>query len=71
MRRAFTYDWRLWQLAELRDALLDAGFAGVEAYWEGEDADGQGTGLFHRVVRPVDNDPGWNAYLVATKKRRR
>lgn len=67
MRRAFTYDWRLWQLQELRELLLEAGFAEVDAYWEGEDADGEGTGNFNRVTSTT-NDPGWNAYLVAKKK---
>ncbi|UJR82684.1 class I SAM-dependent methyltransferase [Sandaracinus amylolyticus] len=66
LERAFTYDWRLWQLAELRELLLEAGFVGVDAYWEGEDDEGQGTGTFHRVTKTT-NDPGWNAYLVAKK----
>jgi SAM-dependent methyltransferase len=70
LRRAFTYDWRLWTLAELREAMLDAGFAEVEAYWEGEDEDGEGTGTFHRADS-VSNDPAWNAYLVAKKRARR
>lgn len=66
LKRAFTYDWRLWTLQELRELLLEAGFAEVDAYWEGEDADGEGTGVFHRV-KHARNDPGWNAYLVAKK----
>lgn len=66
LERAFTYDWRLWTLAELRELLLEAGFAEVDAYWEGEDENGEGTGTFHRVVSTT-NDPGWNAYLVAKK----
>jgi hypothetical protein len=32
--RAFVYRWRLWSLAELRDTMLEAGFAGVEVYKE-------------------------------------
>lgn len=66
LERAFTYDWRLWQLAELRELLLEVGFVEVDAYWEGEDEKGEGTGNFHRVVSTT-NDPGWNAYLVAKK----
>jgi SAM-dependent methyltransferase len=64
--RAFTYDWRLWTLQELRELLIEAGFAEVDAYWEGEDKNGEGTGNFHRVTSTT-NDPGWNAYLVAKK----
>ena len=66
LRRAFTYDWRHYSLPELRDILLDAGFAGVDAYWEGTNKDGDGLGTFHRVKR-AENDPVWNAYLVARK----
>ncbi len=66
LRRCFTYDWRHYSLSELRDVLLDAGFVGVDAYWEGTNADGYGTGTFHRVSR-AENEPVWNAYLVARK----
>lgn len=30
--RAFVYEWRLWSLAELRDAMLEAGFSRVEVF---------------------------------------
>jgi SAM-dependent methyltransferase len=67
LRRCFTYDWRHYSLSELRDILLDAGFASVDAYWEGTDASGlEGSGVFHRVSR-AENEPVWNAYLVARK----
>lgn len=67
LRRAFTYDWRQYSLSELRDLLHEAGFVGVDAYWEGTDATGSGgSGTFHRVSRAA-NDPVWNAYLVARK----
>jgi SAM-dependent methyltransferase len=29
---AFTYDWRLWSIAELREAMTEAGFAASEVY---------------------------------------
>lgn len=32
MPRAFVYRWRLWSIAELREAMLEAGFASVEVY---------------------------------------
>jgi len=34
MERAFTYDWRLWTITELMDALAEAGFARVDVYDE-------------------------------------
>jgi len=64
MRKAFSYDWRLWTLGSLRDALLDAGFETTEVYWEGSDADGEGNGSYRRQVK-AENTPGWNAYIVA------
>lgn len=67
MRRAFTYDWRLWQLVELRELLAEAGFVDVDVLWEGDGDDGTGDGIFRRVKR-ARNDPGWNAYLVAKKR---
>ena len=32
LRDAFVYDWRLWSAPELRDAMLEAGFASVDVY---------------------------------------
>jgi hypothetical protein len=64
MRRAFTYDWRLWQPVELCELLLEAGFRRADVYWEDEDEERNDTGRF-RIRRRVDNDPGWNCYVVA------
>lgn len=66
LRRTFTYDWRHYSLPELRDILLEAGFEGVDAYWEGSTAEGTGSGKFRRVTGAA-NEPVWNAYLVARK----
>ncbi|HVZ93975.1 MAG TPA: hypothetical protein VG797_05655, partial [Phycisphaerales bacterium] len=32
MRNAFIYDWRLWSVAELRDAMTEAGFRSTEVH---------------------------------------
>lgn len=32
LQNAFVYDWRLWSVAELQDAMLDAGFKRVQVY---------------------------------------
>lgn len=64
VKRAFTYDWRLWTLGGVRDALLDAGFAMADVYWEDEDNKGEGTGIY-RKRKSAENSPGWNAYMVA------
>jgi len=67
MKRAFTYRWRMWYLTELRDVLHDAGFATVQAYFEGTDANGEdGDGIFRKGVRG-ENCESWLAYLVGVK----
>lgn len=57
LRRAFTYDWRLWGLPEVRDALADAGFRKSWVYWELTDRTGHGSGVLRRLERtsPCDS----------------
>jgi hypothetical protein len=70
MRRAFTYDWRLWHVSELRDLLHEAGFQQVDVYWEDADARGLGTGVFRRR-ETADTEKAWIAYVVAWKRKAR
>ncbi|MFM9956529.1 MAG: hypothetical protein ACKVZJ_00495 [Phycisphaerales bacterium] len=50
---AFVYDWRLWGVSELREAMLEAGFARTEVYTSYGDAmDGEG----NLYVRPFSTD---------------
>lgn len=67
LNKAFTYDWRLWTIPELRELLIEAGFGHVEVLWEDEEEDQKGNDIFRPRVR-VENDPGWNAYLMASVK---
>jgi hypothetical protein len=65
LRRAFSYEWRLWTLPELREILLEAGFTAVHVYWEGlNEATGEGNGIYKPVERG-EADAAWIAYLVA------
>lgn len=65
--RAFSYDWRLWTLPELRDVLEDAGFSASDVYWEGTDQKtNEGTGTYYRATSAPD-DPAWIAYVVAVR----
>ncbi len=66
MRRAFTYDWRLWTIPELTDVLEEAGFGEVQIYWEGTDKDGDGNGVF-RHSRKGDDSEAYIAYVAALK----
>jgi len=65
IRNAFSYDWRMWSIPEVRDTLAEAGFDHVEVYWEGIDPwTGEGEGVY-RLVNSARNTPGWNALIVA------
>jgi len=67
MKRAFTYDWRMWTLPEIRETLADAGFAKSTVYWEGTDEE---TGEGNDIYTPTevgDDDPSWIVYIVAEK----
>jgi len=65
LRRAFTYDWRLWSIPEIRELLAEAGFSRSDVYWEGTDsATGKGNDVFTRREHAPD-DPAWIAYIVA------
>lgn len=66
LERAFAYHWRFWTLPELRELLEEAGFSCSHVYWEDEDEDGEGTGVF-RARRNADNAGAWVAYIIAEK----
>jgi cyclopropane fatty-acyl-phospholipid synthase-like methyltransferase len=71
MKRAFTYEWRLYSLPEIQDMLREAGFERVTVYWEGTNhRTGEGNGVFRPSVRG-EACAGWIAYLVAEKKARK
>jgi SAM-dependent methyltransferase len=60
----FTYDWRFWMLPEIRDLLSEAGFSEVKVYWEGDDDDGGGNGVFTEST-DGENCDAWVAYIGA------
>lgn len=64
LRRAFTYEWRLWTLPEVRETLAEAGFAKTTVYLEGDDGKGGGDGVF-KPATVGENCPAWLAYIVA------
>lgn len=67
MRKAFTYEWRLWTIPEIREVLLEAGFKEVLVYWEGTNRrTGEGNGIWS-VSERGEACLGWIAYLVALK----
>jgi len=67
LKKAFTYDWRLWTLPELREILQEAGFSKVTVYWEGTDEEtGDGDGNYSPTGQGED-DPSWVVYISAEK----
>lgn len=66
IKKAFSYEWRLWSAPEIRELLAEAGFAKATVYWEGEDEDGEGNGEFTPDEKGVA-DLAWIAYVVAEK----
>lgn len=66
LKKAFSYDWRLWTLPEIQELLAEAGFRRITVYWEGTDEDGEGDGEF----TPDDKgeaDAGWIVYITAER----
>ena len=67
LRNAFIYDWRLYTIPELRDALVEAGFSRTDVYWEGTDHETEeGNGVFTRREK-ANADESWIAYIVAVR----
>ncbi|MFO0416043.1 MAG: class I SAM-dependent methyltransferase [Pseudomonadota bacterium] len=63
VKRAFTYDWRMWSITEVRDALSEAGFKESLVYWEGTARNGRGNGIYtpKKVGEPCQ---AWVAYII-------
>ena len=65
---AFVYRWRLWSVPELRDAMLEAGFAEVEVYAKLADAlDDEGNAYINPIEDPQDELEASFIVLVAAR----
>lgn len=64
--RAFSYDWRLWTLPELRELLAEAGFSRVTCYWQGWNDRGEPDGVF-LPAEEAAADAAWICYLSAQR----
>jgi SAM-dependent methyltransferase len=65
LRRAFTYDWRLWSLPEVTALMAAAGLEDVTVHWDV--ASGRRTRYVPR--RSAENQAGWLAYVVGRRPR--
>ena len=66
LENAFTYDWRLWTLPEIRELLNEVGFRNITVYWQGWDEDGEPDGDF-QPAEEGEADAGWICYISAEK----
>ena len=66
MKHAFSYNWRLWTLPEIRDLLDETGFNNITVYWQGWDEDDEPDGIF-KPVEEGEAEAGWICYISAEK----
>ncbi|MAF91346.1 MAG: hypothetical protein CL674_08730 [Bdellovibrionaceae bacterium] len=66
IKKAFTYDWRMWSIPEIREIMKEAGFSKTHVYWEQSDEDGDGNGVFDRVEVGEECE-AWIAYIVGER----
>jgi SAM-dependent methyltransferase len=66
LMNAFTYDWRMWTIPEIRELLEEAGFKTSKVFWEGLTKKGEGSGVY-RVKEKGEECESWIAYIAAYK----
>ena len=70
LKKAFTYDWRLWTMPEVIELMKEAGFSKVRVFWEefidsdDDEDEMEGTGNYEEVTEP-ENQESWVNYIVA------
>jgi len=73
--RAFTYDWRLWTIPELRELLLEVGFSKVRVFWatvdESDTANSDDDMIYgdgdYVELENVDQQYSWLVYVVGER----
>ncbi len=67
LKHAFTYEWRLWTMPEVKELLAEAGFQDVRAYFEQSNGGDEGSGVYRRdeTGKTCQNCAGWVAYVLA------
>ena len=63
---AYTYDWRMWTVQEIREIALEAGFRGFRVFGEEVDDDGEETGKYLEFNNLTGFEAWW-VYLVAER----
>ncbi|MCI5065955.1 class I SAM-dependent methyltransferase [bacterium] len=68
MKDAFVYDWRIWTIPEVRDALIETGFDEVQVYWEEDDPDDEGYPVYSRRETGDSTFDTYIVYIVGVKR---
>ncbi|MFN7903792.1 MAG: class I SAM-dependent methyltransferase [Pseudobdellovibrionaceae bacterium] len=66
MEKAYTYDWRMWSIPEIREIMTEVGFKKTHVYWEGTNKSGGGNGIFTRTEQG-ESCLSWIAYVIGEK----
>lgn len=66
IEKAFSYDWRMWSIPELREMMMESGFQKTHVYWEGTTRSGEGNGVF-TLAEKGEECEAWIAYVVGEK----
>ncbi|MBM4359720.1 MAG: class I SAM-dependent methyltransferase [Deltaproteobacteria bacterium] len=61
IQKAYTYDWRLWSIPEVRECLEEAGFRATQVWWDPTDDED------YRLSEKEENQLGWLVYIAAIK----
>jgi SAM-dependent methyltransferase len=62
LQKAFTYDWRLWTMPELRDILEESGFRQIDTWFDEDNGNDE-----YAICETTDNMEAWVGYLAAWK----
>ena len=68
IKKAFSYEWRLWSLMEITDILREVGFADVDPYFEGWDDEAESTDGDLQIREKYEDMLAWICYISAAKE---
>lgn len=63
LKHCFHYTWRLWTLAEVRDALYEVGFDKIRIWFS--DLNDDGDSVYEETTNIPGSVESWNAIIVA------
>lgn len=63
IKEAFTYDWRVWTVPEIRDCMIEAGFSRT-VVWFLDESEGTDDATYEPMEETYQRE-SWHAYIVA------